>query len=269
MELKSPSLYSDDFEIFPMSFARQKLIKLALDRDKAMAPALTSRTNKKIPCLSPTRNMSVEKLKSKRNIEKPKVLELIVKKRTCSPAAIGRNKENGKKTFKTFLLGLWKSTIKEKTFTKELFEEFKQNGFEQSQYKEKCTALSEEIKCLKIGKPYPSHVMQMIEDLAVLTGICTSVQIKKAKTTRSHEQELNKIVNSMTTNKIKAIQVMRIDSNLYAALGILIGSFMQFDKTVSVCDTFIKFLGNPGIAIKTMKKVIEGIKIGVLEKGKR
>ena len=148
-------------------------------------------------------------------------------------------------------------------------DDFQKINFESvKNHKEKFKILKEELKYLKIGKFYPDYFLKIVEDLAIVSGICSFPQSKKAKKFSSREEKLLKIVNSFTIGKIKNMKILVSDNFLFLAFFIVVDPIVKNNqKFVSSYDQMACFVSNPGLAVKTIRKIPKLIQDLKLDKG--
>ena len=259
------------------SCARIKLIKKGLHRDSSESAVGTKQGNiaksltvsSSSPSCSKPLNHRISQITQKNYIEDHPPCKF--KSKSPIEKVKFRNKSCVKeeKILKDMVLLLWKSSTSEKIFTREIYNQFGKIKFEKIEnHKEKCLLLQTELTFLKVGKTYPPHLNKIIEDIAILFRVCTFPQTKKAKILNITTQKLQEITKKFTIGKMRKLEIVDKNSNLFQAFLIIIENLFKIsDKQTSACELIRSFVSNPGLAIKTIKSIPDLISNSRLTKG--
>ena len=238
MENPNGSLLQINFEILRDSKIRQKLLNLALMRDRSSNSHLSSH--------------SCKRDRTERSLSKDRFTS-----RSPTPSKKTSNK------FKDFVSKLLKSATLSKTFTAELNRNFKSLNFEFCN-DNRLKVLEQELKCLRVDTTFSTYLVGLIEDLAVSMGLTSNNQIKNLRKSGNHEKKISEIISWFNITRVKAIPVTRFDLDLFKAVLTLVGK--EF-RTCNALEVFRSLCANPGLAVKTLKGIVDMIKKGSIDKG--
>ena len=102
-----------------------------------------------------------------------------------------------------------------------------------------------EFKYLKTDRPFPSHIIDLIEDLAVSYSVCTVADILKSKKSIEMVKKLISISNWFTISRIKNIKVDLADSFLLQAFIMVVDEISKISEAkLSPYKIMKKFLVN-------------------------
>lgn len=236
MENPNRSLLQMNFEISTNSKIRQKLLSLALMRDKS---ALTSRSTRRE---SSYRSTSQDKLT------------------TQSPQPGLSNKR-----LKNFISMLYKSLTHSKIFTNDLQKFFKTINFDTCfENRQKVLQLEQELKCLKSGQSFTPCVNAIIEELVVHFNIVSASQLKSIRKSEDKEKKILEILNWFNIGRMKILPVNKEDADLFRAVLVLAGK--ECEKR-DVLEVFRGLCNNPGVGVKTIRGIMGLMKRGIVDKG--
>lgn len=153
---------------------------------------------------------------------------------------------------------LYKTLIKYKNITKEVLDLVHITRINLNpKTKELTECIINILKASRVGSTYSKELYLKIQQLGNCLGLCLMHKKKKSKDLKEDWKVLNNIAGKFTVRTIAETRVILADSNLYLAFLIFIGHLNRKSdhRPASVCEVMEKFVSNPGLAIKTIRKI--------------
>ena len=273
------------FENLKTSETRRKLIESGLKRDtSAITPRPRIQKREEItPSLQRKESSSLERIMIK-SIKTLAVIPSPIRLKNSSTTRSktetnNERKENYNKSLskkdnpdntqiKNLLIQLDKAINQDKLLSKTILQLAKEINAENFPlYKENLDFLLNELNAFQIGSSIPMYLYQTINELSIILGIKKTMQYKTEKTLQENNILLQ-IVNKFTIRIFNEFKIIQEDNALYSAFLTLMGAIgKKTSKLEPVCEIMKKFIKNPGLAVKEIKKLPKMLQESLIDKG--